>query len=313
MSTRRVFGRSALAAIGVVALGLTGCAASDGGGNESTAPEGDGESTSSSEGAGTLAAAQEAGSITLAIADERPYSWLEGGEPTGATIAMHEEIFGNLGIDDVEVVEVDWNSLIPGLTAGRFDAVSAGMSILPERCAEASFSDPEIMYTTALMVPEGNPQGLSDLQSVLDSDEDVTLAVLNGGIESGYAESMGITNTVPVDNAQGGMDLVENSRADAFAMTAISLNWMADNNPDASVEVTDAFVAVVDGVEQIGAGSTVFRQADTELLEAYNGELANITGDVDAYMDLVGEFGFTEENLPPADLTTEQLCAGELG
>lgn len=306
MSTRRGIGRSGLAAIGVVALGLTGCAAG-GGAGESTAPADDSAGGS----AGTLAAAQEAGTITLAIADERPYSWVEGGEPMGATIAMHEEIFANLGIDDIEVVEVDWNSLIPGLTAGRFDAVSAGMSILPERCAEASFSDPEIMYTTALMVPEGNPQGLSDLQSVLDSDEDVQLAVLNGGIESGYADDLGIENTVPVDNAQSGMDLVNNGRADAFAMTAISLNWMADNS-DAPVEVTDAFVAVIDGVEQIGAGSTVFRPGDTELLEAYNAELANITGDVDSYMSLVGEYGFTEENLPPADLTTEQLCAGEL-
>lgn len=310
MSTRRTLGRSGLAAIGVVALGLTGCAAGDtgAGDDEPTAPS---DETTTSESGGTLAAAQEAGSITLAVADERPYSWVEGGEPMGATIAMHEEIFGNLGIDDIEVVEVDWNSLIPGLNAGRFDAVSAGMSILPERCAEAAFSDPEIMYTTALMVPEGNPQGLSDLQSVLDSDEDVQLAVLNGGIESGYAESMGIGNTVPVDNAQGGMDLVANGRADAFAMTAISLNWMADNS-DTAVEVTDAFVAVVDGVDQIGAGSTVFRQDDTELLEAYNGELATITGDVDNYMSLVGDYGFTEENLPPADLTTEQLCSGEL-
>lgn len=260
----------------------------------------------------TLEKLQDSGSITVAIADERPYSWVEGGEPTGATIAMHREIFAAMGIDDVEVVEVDWNSLIPGLKAGRFDAISAGMSILPERCEEAAFSDPEIMYTTALMVPEGNPKGLTDLDSVVDKG-DVTLAVLGGGIESGYASKLGIANTVSVDNAQSGMDLVANGRADAFAMTAISLNWMADNNPDAGIETTDAFVQEIDGVPQIGAGSTVFRSADTELLEAYNEQLASITSDEQTYLDLVGDFGFTAENLPPADLTTAQLCAGELG
>ncbi|TCJ22656.1 ectoine/hydroxyectoine ABC transporter substrate-binding protein EhuB [Microbacterium sp. PI-1] len=260
----------------------------------------------------TLEQLQNDGKITVAIADERPYSWVEGGEPTGATIAMHREIFSNMGIDDVEVVEVDWNSLIPGLKAGRFDAISAGMSILPERCEEAAFSDPEIMYTTTLMVPEGNPRGLTDLDSVVD-DPDVTLAVLGGGIESGYAEKLGISNTVSVDNAQSGMDLVANGRADAFAMTAISLNWMADNNPDAGVETTEAFVQEIDGVPQIGAGSTVFRTGDTELLDAYNEQLAAITGDEQAYLDLVGEYGFTAENLPPSDLTTAQLCAGELG
>ncbi|PKQ36253.1 MAG: ectoine/hydroxyectoine ABC transporter substrate-binding protein EhuB [Actinobacteria bacterium HGW-Actinobacteria-11] len=260
----------------------------------------------------TLEQLQNDGKITVAIADERPYSWVEGGEPTGATIAMHREIFSNMGIDDVEVVEVDWNSLIPGLKAGRFDAISAGMSILPERCEEAAFSDPEIMYTTTLMVPEGNPRGLTDLDSVVD-DPEVTLAVLGGGIESGYAEKLGISNTVSVDNAQSGMDLVANGRADAFAMTAISLNWMADNNPDAGVETTEAFVQEIDGVPQIGAGSTVFRTGDTELLDAYNEQLASITGDEQAYLDLVGEYGFTAENLPPSDLTTAQLCAGELG
>lgn len=270
-------------------------------------------SSGTDEGSGsTLEQLQNDGKITVAIADERPYSWVEGGEPTGATIAMHREIFSNMGIDDVEVVEVDWNSLIPGLKAGRFDAISAGMSILPERCEEAAFSDPEIMYTTTLMVPEGNPRGLTDLDSVVD-DPDVTLAVLGGGIESGYAEKLGISNTVSVDNAQSGMDLVANGRADAFAMTAISLNWMADNNPDAGVETTEAFVQEIDGVPQIGAGSTVFRTGDTELLDAYNEQLAAITGDEQAYLDLVGEYGFTAENLPPSDLTTAQLCAGELG
>ena len=51
---------------------------------------------------------------------------------------------------------------------------------------------------------------------------------------------------------------------------------MADNNPDAPVEVTDTFVAVIDGVEQYGAGATVFRPEDTELRDAYNEHLADI-------------------------------------
>ena len=190
MSTRRALGRSSLAAVGVLALALTGCsaggAAEGGGGEESAAPEA----------GGTLAAAQESGTITIAVADERPYSWIEGGEPKGATIAMHEQIFSSLGIDDLEVVEADWNSLIPGLNAGRFDVISAGMSILPERCAEAAFSDPEIMYTTALMVAEGNPHGLTDLASVVEAGDEVTLATLSGGIESGYAESLGIEQSL---------------------------------------------------------------------------------------------------------------------
>ncbi|SEB44497.1 amino acid ABC transporter substrate-binding protein, PAAT family [Paramicrobacterium humi] len=300
MTQRRSLARVGIAAAGILTLGLlAGCSADSG---------------DKAEAGSTLEKAKDSGTITIAVANERPYSWVDGnGDPQGATYAMHKEIFENLGIDNIKVVESDWNSLIPGLNAGRFDVVSAGMSILPDRCAKAAFSDPEIMYTTALMVPEGNPKGLTDLDSVKATDGDVKLAVLAGGIESGYAKDLGISNTVEVDNAQDGMDIVSNGRADAFAMTAISLNWMADKNPDAGVETTDAFVQVIDGVEQIGAGSTVFRKGDTKLLDAYNEELAKITGDPDTYMALVGDYGFTEENLPPEDLTTEQLCKGDLG
>lgn len=304
MNTRQKLSRAGIALVGALALGLTACASTDNGGGSDDAVTPPAE--------GTLAQLQAAGKIVLAVADERPYSWVEGGEPKGATIAMHKEIFAGLGIDEIEVVEVDWNSLIPGLNAGRFDAVSAGMSILPDRCAQASFSDPEIMYTTTLMVEEGNPKGVQNLDDVAASGGDVTLAVLSGGIEEGYADALGITGTVKVDNAQAGMEIVQSGRADAFAMTAISLNWMVDNASNPGVETTEAFVQVIDGVPQVGAGSTVFRQADTDLLEAYNAELAKITASEEAYLALVGEYGFTAENLPPADLTTEQLCAGEV-
>lgn len=290
---------SALLAVGL----LSACGPGEPTGEE---PESNGDASSEN----TFDRIREEGKIVLATADERPYSWVEGGEGKGATIAMHEEIFGNLGIDDIEVVEVEWDALIPGLTAGHFDAVSAGMSILPDRCAEAAFSDPEIMYTTTLMVPEGNPQDLSDLDSVVELGDDVHLAVLAGGIEDGYAESLEIENVTKVGSAQDGMDVVANGRADAFAMTAISLNYMVENTPNSGVETTGAFQAVIDGEPDVGAGSTVFRQGDDDLLDAYNEELAKITGDVDSYLDIVGEYGFTEENLPPDDLTTEQLCEG---
>jgi polar amino acid transport system substrate-binding protein len=299
MTKRTLRTSIATAAVGTLALGLLAGCSSSGGGNGDDA------------GMTTLEKAQESGTITLAVASEQPYSWVEGGEATGATIAMHEEIFHNLGIDDIKVEEVDWNSLIPGLNAGRWDVISAGMSILPDRCAEAAFSDPEIMYTTTLVVPKGNPKDLSDLDSIANAGGDVTLAVQSGAIEEGYATDLGIANTIQVDGAQAGIEIVQSGRADAFALTAVSMNWMTEKLDD--VETTQAFVQEIDGVEQIGAGATVFRKKDNDLREAYNKELAKITADESSYLALVEPFGFTAENLPPADLTTEQLCSGDLG
>lgn len=295
-TTRWTRKRSRAVVGAVAAMGLlTAC----GGGTDS-----EGEAGS------TLSQAQESGSITVGFAGEAPYSFEENGELTGATVALHREIFSALGIEELEGVNTEFGSLIPGLTADRFDAVSAGMSILPERCEQAAFSDPEFMYTTALMVAEGNPHGLQTLDDVA-ANPDVELVTMTGAIESSYADSLGIDNR-EVAGPQDGMDAVVNGRADVFALTGISLNWMAENNPDAPVEVTESYVQEIDGVPQVGAGGTVFRTEDQELLEAYNEELQNIVSDEERYLEIVGPYGFTAAERPDGSVTTEQLCAGDL-
>lgn len=256
-----------------------------------------------------LAELKEEGTITVAFAGEEPYSFEKDGELTGATIALHKKIFKDMGIKEVKGVKTEWNALIPGLKAGRYDAISAGMSILPDRCKEASFGDPEILYTTALMVPEGNPKNLKNLDDVKKSG--AKLATMSGAIETDYAKSLDIEAT-QVKSPQDGMDAVARGSSDVFALTGISLRTMDENNPDVKVEVTDSFVAVVDGKEQVGAGATVFKKGDDTLRDAYNEELAKITGDEKAYTDVIGEFGFTDAERPKGDLTTEQLCKGEL-
>jgi polar amino acid transport system substrate-binding protein len=223
-------------------------------------------------------------------------------------VALHREIFSELGIDEVDGVNADFGALIPGLNADRFDVVSAGMSILPERCEQALFSEPEFMYTTALMVPEGNPEGLENMDSSVDSG--LTVATMSGAIESTYATDLGL-ESIEVGGPQDGVDALKAGNADAFALTAISLNYLADNTVD-GVEVTESFVAEIDGVRQVGAGGTVFRKEDTSLLDAYNEKLAEIISDQERYLSIVGEFGFTAEELPPKEMTAEILCSGDL-
>ncbi len=290
----------AASAVGLLAV-TTACSSVDDGGNGSG-----GDDTA---GGGTLSELQDSGSITVGFAGEEPYSFQDdSGELTGAAVALNEAIYGELGIDTVEGTLTEWNSLIPGLNADRFDSISAGMSILPERCEEASFSEPEIMYTTAFLVPEGNPQNLTDWQSAVDAD--INLAVMSGAIEAGYADETDV-QTTQVGSPQDGLDAVTSGRADAFALTGISLRALAENT-DAPVEATESFVAVIDGVPQVGAGATVFRDEDSELLEAYNEELASIVSDEERYMESLGPFGFTEAERPVEGLTAEMLCEGDL-
>jgi polar amino acid transport system substrate-binding protein len=152
--------------------------------------------------------------------------------------------------------------------------------------------------------------GLTDLQSVIDND--ALLAVQSGTIEQGYTEDLGYENIMNVQNSLDGVDAVSTGQADAFALTAISLRTMTEENPDAAVEVTEAFVAEIDGVPQISAGATVFRPEDDELREAYNEELANIVNDPERFEEIVGPFGFSEAERPAEELTPEMFCEGNL-
>jgi polar amino acid transport system substrate-binding protein len=292
-TNRRTFLRGGV--LGASAVALAACSRTNtGGGGE--------------EGEDLLTTLQDAGKITVGFAGEAPYSFEDGGELTGATVALHREIFGELGIDEVEGVTTEFGSLIPGLTANRFDAISAGMSILPERCEQAAFSEPEFQYTTALLVPKGNPEGLETLDDVVDKG--LKIATMTGAIEGDYAKALDLDST-EVGKPQDGVDAVSGGRVDAFALTGISLNYKAETS-NLDLEVTTPFVAEIDGVKQVGAGATVFRKEDTSLLDAYNEKLAAIVADKDRYLDIVGEFGFTEEELPTEDMTTEILCSGDL-
>lgn len=303
MQNRRSFIRKSGLVLSAAALGgLAACS------RTSTGGEGGGGEEGGGGGGDLLSQLQDAGTITVGFAGEAPYSFEDGGELMGATVALHREIFGELGIDNVEGKLTDWGSLIPGLNSGQFDAVSAGMSILPDRCAQAAFSEPEFQYTTALMVPEGNPEGLVDMNSFVDSG--LTVATMSGAVESDYVTALDL-DSIEVGGPQDGVDALKAGNAAAFALTAISLNWLADNTVD-GVEVTESFVQEIDGVKQVGAGGTVFRQEDTSLLDAYNEKLAAIISDPERYLSIVGEFGFSEEELPPEEMTAEILCSGDL-
>ncbi|HIX00826.1 MAG TPA: transporter substrate-binding domain-containing protein [Candidatus Nesterenkonia stercoripullorum] len=263
----------------IVLLALAGC-----GSNGDNGGEGDGDT------------------LNIALFGEEPYSWLDdSGEPTGATIAVAEEIFGERMGYDIEVEQTDWDNLIPGLNAGNWDVVSAGMSINADRCAEAEFGEPELLYTTSLLVEEGNPLDVNDFDDLLEaqeSGENIDVVALTGGVEAPWMDDMGI-DYEGVGNAQDGIDFVEGERADVFALTAISLSTMAGDSD--SMDVTEPFS------HELSVGAHTFRPEDDDLREEFNEHL-NELKESGEYLDIVSEFGFTEDEMPPADLTAQELC-----
>lgn len=131
----------------LLAAGLTACgstadtsAAPASGSTEAAgAPDGDGDPT-------TLTVAME-----CAYA---PYNWTQSDDSNGAVairgssdyaygydVMMAKKIGEALG-QKVQIVKLDWDSLIPAVMTGDVDCVIAGQSITAERAAQVDFSDP---------------------------------------------------------------------------------------------------------------------------------------------------------------------------
>lgn len=293
-SSRRDFLRSTVLLSAAVPLAAAGCSTTD--------------PATERAGGGTLAKAKDAGKITLGFANEAPYGYTDtSGKLTGEAPELARVIFKELGIGKVEGVQVDFGGLIGGLNAKRFDAISAGMFITPERCKSVAFADPEYVAKSAFMVKEGNPKGLKTAED--PGKTDARVGVLTGAVEQGYAEKTGVAkgNIKTFADQASAFEGLKAGRIDCIWLTRISLADLLSKHKGEGFEVTDAFTPVIDGKEQLGAGAFAFRQADTELVKAWNEQLAKLKRE-NRLLPILQPFGFTQADMPGAGDTAAKFC-----
>jgi polar amino acid transport system substrate-binding protein len=261
-------------------------------------------------GGGTLQRARDAGTITVGIANEAPYGYTDAqGKVTGESVEVARAVLNKLGIPEINAVTVEFGALISGLTLSRqFDMVTAGMFINPERCQAAAFSVPDYTAPTAFLVPQGNPQAVQTFDQV--RDKNLTVAVLSGAVEQGYATDSGVPegNIQVLGDQNALLQAVTTGRAACAALTNISLNDVVMKNPGAAVEVTPGFFPMVNGEEVVSAGAFVFRKGEDDILNAFNTELTALHQSGE-WLRITQPFGFNQDNIPGPEVTTESLCS----
>jgi polar amino acid transport system substrate-binding protein len=128
-----------------------------------------------------------------------------------------------------------------------------------------------------------------------------------GAVEVGYAKKAGVgmSQLVVLPDQSSLVKAVQADRANAAALTALSIADMASKNN--GVESTAPFGEVA-GESVKGHGGFAFRPEDQDLYEAFNTELKNFIGTPE-HIALVTPHGFGEGYLP--NKTTAELCAGK--
>ena len=129
----------------------------------------------------TVASGVEDGVLTIAMeCAYAPYNWTQYDDSNGAVPISgtnneyangYDVMIGKLLCEangwELEVVRTDWDSLVPGVQTGIYDAVIAGQSMTEERSEQVDFAGPyyyaSIVCVTLADSEYANAQGISDL------------------------------------------------------------------------------------------------------------------------------------------------------
>ncbi len=169
----------ALSLAAVMAAGLTACGSSA----DTASAAADSTAAESTEAAADTTAAPDGDGdpTTLTVAMEcayAPYNWTQNDDANGAVeirgssdyaygydVMMAKKIGEALG-QKVQIVKLDWDSLIPAVMSGDVDCVIAGQSITAERAAQVDFSDP--YYYASIVTLTKKDSAYANAASVAD-------------------------------------------------------------------------------------------------------------------------------------------------
>jgi polar amino acid transport system substrate-binding protein len=270
---------------------------------------GSGDSQPGESGGDALAKYKNDG-IAVGFADEKPYDYKDAsGKVTGEAPELARVILKNMGITKVTFTVVDFDGLIPGLKAGRFDMTAGAASITPQRAKQVLYADPDYCVLEALAVKKGNPKNLSDYKSVA-ANPDAKLAVESGATELTYAQKAGVKDNqlVKVNNNQAMVSAVKTGRADAFSLTGITVRDLVKTSGGGQLVALEGFNPVIDGKEQVSCGGFQFPKDDQALRDAFTDQLHQLQDQGKVY-PIVKPFGFTQQQVDEA----KKHKAAELG
>ena len=238
-------------------------------------------------------AASSSGRPVLRIAMEcgyAPYNWTQPTDANGAVpiadspdyaygydVMMAKLIAEEIGYD-LEIVRLDWDSLVPAVQSGTVDCAIAGQSITSDRLQMVDFTSPYYYATVVCLTNNDSPyasaKGVADLEGATCTSQlgtiwyDVCLPQIPNA------------NILPAQDSAPAMLVALNSRrcdivctdmptAQAALMVYPDMTLLDFSTGDDDFAVSE---------EEINIGISV-RKGNTELLDAMNSVLSTLTVD----------------------------------
>ena len=248
--------------------------------------------------------------LTLVKADEKktlkvamecgyaPYNWTQPDDSNGAVqisgssdyaygydVMMAKHICEELGYD-LEIVKLDWDSLVPAVQSGKVDCVIAGQSITKERQEMVDFTSP-YYYASIITLVKGDGD-YADAASVEDLKGVTCTSQQNTIWYDSCLPQIPDADILPAqESAPAMLVALESGKCDAVVTDMPTGKAACIAYPDLKLldfTGTDGEFQVSD--EDINIGISV-QKGNTELLDALNSVLDKMTED--AFTEMMDE------------------------
>ena len=250
-----------------------------------------GNSAPAAETAAAVPTGVEDGVLTVAMeCAYAPYNWAQPDDANGAVPIKDSSMYAN-GYDvmmakklceangwQLEVVQLDWDSLIPAVQSGVVDAVIAGQSMTSERMESVDFAGPYLYASIVCLTNSGsafaNASGISDL---------------SGGSCTSQSGTIWYDSCLPQIEGADIQNPAESAPAMLMALASGTVDFVCTDMPTAQgalIAYPDMVLLDFSGTEDdftvsdedVNIGISIMK-GNTVLLEALNGVLSGMTAD----------------------------------
>jgi polar amino acid transport system substrate-binding protein len=204
------------------------------------------------------------------------------GNPTGISVDLAYELGEYLG-REVEIIDLEFGSLITALETNEIDIIIGSMSITEDRAQKINFSDPYFYFPLITVLNKDfydmyMPETKEDLFGIT---EEVVYVGPKSFVSLSIPQAEATNPTIhEVNDSNAAILEVVAGTSDAFIISASSAAGYASENPDTTVLMWDPITA-----SPIGMG---MRKGDTELLADVN-EFISMLGDAGGVYEMLAE------------------------
>lgn len=200
-----------------------------------------------------------------------PYEYYDGDKLVGIDIDIAGAIAEKLGMT-LEVTEIAFDSIIPGVQTGKYDIGMAGMTVTDERLEEVSFTSSYATGVQVVIIKDGGP--ISSVDDLFADGADNVIGTQSGTTGFLYAtwdiEDEGLGTVKSFTKSTDAVEALKNGQVDCVIL---------DNEPAKALVAANEGLSILDTEYAVEDYAIAVAKDNTELLEKVNGALSELIAD----------------------------------